>query len=193
MRLVIATANLDKLREFKELAAAEPWLQLEAAADNFNVEETGDTFLENAILKAKQCAQISNCLAMADDSGLAVDALRGRPGIHSARYCPGSDADRRAKLLNELKLLPPDSRKAAFVCAIALVDPKGVIQYTTEARWDGTITFAEKGNNGFGYDSIFQPLNETRTSAQLDPSEKNQVSHRAQAFKQLLQFCKTYA
>jgi XTP/dITP diphosphohydrolase len=127
-------------------------------------------------------------MSVADDSGLIVEALNGRPGIHSARYCEGSDEDRRNKLLEELSKTPDDRRQAAFMCAMAVADPDGSIAYTAIRFWEGLILREARGANGFGYDPIFQPLNKKTTAAELDPEEKNRVSHRGQAWNQVLSF-----
>ncbi|MBP6747116.1 hypothetical protein KA344_17935, partial [bacterium] len=108
------------------------------------------------------------------------------PGIHSARYCEGSDGDRRKKLLHELKDIPLDQRKAAFVCAIAMVDSNGEVLFTCEQQWPGHISLTEIGSNGFGFDPVFVPLGSDITAAQMEPAAKNELSHRGQAWRRFL-------
>jgi XTP/dITP diphosphohydrolase len=188
MDLVLATQNPGKLRELQSLAKSMPELNLILALEGFDPEETGSTFLENAIIKASEAARQTGFLSVADDSGICVDALDGRPGIHSARYAPGSDADRRRKLLAEMESVPEGKRQAAFVCAMALVDKSGRVVFTCQARWSGHLGLAEKGSHGFGYDPIFYPDDMHLTSAEIEPHIKNTVSHRSQAWRQVLNF-----
>lgn len=190
MKLTLATKNPGKLKELKEMSQDLNWLELLLAPDGFDPEETGNTYLENAIIKAKEAARLTNCLSIADDSGLEVDALDGRPGIHSARYCEGTDADRRKKMLNELKDVH-DDRNAHFVCAMAIIDPcKEDPVFTTQRIWRGRISKTELGSSGFGFDPIFYPNEMNVTAAQISPEEKNLVSHRGQAWSETLQFLK---
>jgi XTP/dITP diphosphohydrolase len=188
MKVVLATTNPGKLKELKALAANESWLELVLAPEGFNPEETGKTFIENAKIKARVAAQMSGAMSVADDSGLIVEALNGRPGIHSARYCEGTDEDRRNKLLAELDKTPDDRRQAAFMCAMAVADPDGSIAYTAIRFWEGMIVREAKGANGFGYDPIFRPNTKSITAAELEPEEKNRISHRGQAWNQVLSF-----
>jgi XTP/dITP diphosphohydrolase len=190
MKVILATTNPGKLKEFSELAKDEPWLELELAPSGFNPKETGKTFIDNAKIKALEAAKITGTIAIADDSGIVVEALDGKPGIHSARYCEGSDADRRAKLLQEMKGIPEDRRQASFVCAMVVAEPDGNFPFNSIRVWLGQIATEEKGTNGFGYDPIFNPNNRSCTAAELTPEEKNQVSHRAQAFKQIVNYLK---
>lgn len=186
MKIVLATSNPGKLREFQALSQAAPDLELILAPAGFNPEETGATFVDNALLKAREAAKLCQLPAIADDSGLSVEALNGRPGIHSARYCEGSDGDRRKKLLHELKDIPLDQRKAAFVCAIAMVDSNGEVLFTCEQQWPGHISLTEIGSNGFGFDPVFVPLGSNITAAQMEPAAKNELSHRGQAWRRFL-------
>lgn len=186
MKIVLATSNPGKLKEFQALSLAAPKLELILAPAGFNPEETGATFVDNALLKAREAAKLCQLPAIADDSGLSVEAMDGRPGIHSARYCEGSDADRRKKLLHELKDIPIGQRKAAFVCAIALVDSNGEVLFTCEQRWPGHISLSEIGSNGFGFDPVFVPLGYEITAAQMEPAAKNELSHRGQAWRRFL-------
>jgi XTP/dITP diphosphohydrolase len=188
MKLVLATKNPGKLRELKELAQDASFVDLQLAPDSFDPEETGNTFLENAIIKAKAAAQMTGLHAVSDDSGLEVYALDGRPGIHSARYCEGSDADRRHKVMKEVAALEDNENRAcAFVCAMALCSPDGEVLHTTIGRWHGEIYPVEKGANGFGYDPIFYVVEKGKTSAELPAHEKNQLSHRAKAWRLMLE------
>jgi XTP/dITP diphosphohydrolase len=187
-KLVLATQNPGKLKELKEIAGNIDWLDLVLAPESFDPEETGTTFLANAQIKAEACAHITGCLSVADDSGISVAALDGGPGIYSARYCEGTDADRRTKLLQAVKEIPLAQRQAAFVCAMVLVDQNGKVIYSTEARWPGLIAFEERGTNGFGYDPIFYLPDYDKTSAELASDEKNQISHRGQAWRSVLEF-----
>lgn len=187
MKLVIGTKNPGKLKEFQELAAEQGnWLQMELAPENFSPAETGSTFFENAKIKATEAARLTGIASFADDSGLVIEALKGKPGIHSARYCEGSDADRRAKVLQEMEKIPADSRHAAFFCAMVLANPDGTVAFSTIRCWEGSIGFEEKGANGFGYDPIFYLPKMSKTAAELDAKEKNRISHRGQAWAQLL-------
>lgn len=180
-RLLVASANRGKVAEITQLLAG---LDLEvvglaAYPDFLPGEEPYATFAENAAHKAREAAQFAGCLALADDSGLEVDALGGRPGVYSARY-GRDDAERISKLLAELANVPPTARGARFVCAVALADPAGVL-HVWEGRAEGFITTAPRGEHGFGYDPVF--TQGERTFAELTPAEKNLVSHRGQALR----------
>jgi XTP/dITP diphosphohydrolase len=188
MRIVIATTNPGKLKEFKEIAQGKSTVEFLLAPEGFSVDETGKTFEENAILKARSAAESTGLIAIADDSGIEVDALNGRPGIQSARYCDGDDRARRLKLLEELKDVPEVRRGAAFVCAMAVCVPTGQTVFKTTARWPGRIGLEERGENGFGYDPVFELSDLGKTSAEISSQEKNKLSHRAQAFESVLNF-----
>jgi XTP/dITP diphosphohydrolase len=151
------------------------------------VEETGTTFAENAALKASQVAQALKMWTIADDSGLEVDALGGRPGVYSARYAgtDGDDAANNTKLLQELQGVPDERRGAAFACHLALSDPAGEIRLRVEDRCRGRIVHELHGENGFGYDPLFLVLEYHRTFGELGPALKNVLSHRARAFMKL--------
>lgn len=190
MKVVLATRNPGKLKELKELAKDAPELEFVLAPPAFDPQETGQTFMENAIIKAKAAATQTGLHALADDSGLVVEALCGAPGIHSARYCEGDDAARRRKLLGEMSQKESEDPRAAFVCAMAFCAPDGQVLHTAEANWQGVICCVERGNNGFGYDPIFLLPEKGLTAAQLASSEKNQISHRAQAFRKMLEHMK---
>ena len=183
-KLLIATRNQGKVMEFGQLFHSIPYelVSLDDEGITIDVEETGSTFEENARLKAKEYSQHSGLLTLADDSGLEVHALNGRPGVRSARYGGDglSDEARVELLLSELSNVPWDSRNARFYCVIALVSPSGY-ETTAHGSVDGIIDTSPKGNNGFGYDPVFY-LDEWRcTTAELPPYEKNKLSHRGLA------------
>jgi XTP/dITP diphosphohydrolase len=191
MDLVLATTNVGKLRELQVLALAMPELHLILAPEGFDTEETGSTFIENAVIKASEAARQTGKLSVADDSGLCVEALDGRPGLYSARYAPGTDADRRHKLLGEMASVPEGKRQAAFVCAMAVVDGDKVV-FTCQSSWPGQLAMAERGANGFGFDPIFLPTDMLQTAAEIEPHLKNDVSHRGQAWRQVLNFLSSH-
>lgn len=190
MKLVLASQNSGKLKELKSLLESLP-IELSLAPIGFDPAETGNTYLENAEIKAREAALMTGNLSISDDSGIEVEALGWGPGVRSARYCQGTDIDRRRKILAEMKDVPDDKRKARYVCALVLADPNKVI-YSTEAYWDGEIIREELGENGFGYDPIFRPNDCDGTSSQISPEEKNQKSHRAKAFAQVVLFLEEY-
>lgn len=181
-KLVVATGNPGKLKEMQAyLEGLE--IKLTLKPDELEIDETGDTFMANACLKASQVAKATGEWAIADDSGLSVDALNGAPGIYSARY-GNSDADRIERLLRELG--NKDNRQAEFACAIAIASPDGSIVLETEGICRGEILTKPRGNGGFGYDPIFYVPEEQQTFAEMTPELKHEVSHRGQAFKALL-------
>jgi XTP/dITP diphosphohydrolase len=189
-RLVLATGNAGKLREMREILA--PWQVDVRSLAEFTAsaaDETGLTFVENALLKARFAAQAAGLPAIADDSGLEVDALRGAPGIHSARYAgPGcDDAANNARLLRELEAVPDAGRGARYRCAMVYLrwpeDPAPVV---AQAAWEGRIGRTPRGNGGFGYDPLFLVDDGVRSAAELAPADKNQRSHRGQALRALV-------
>ncbi|HPA01218.1 MAG TPA: RdgB/HAM1 family non-canonical purine NTP pyrophosphatase [Chiayiivirga sp.] len=189
-RLVLASHNAGKLAELRALLAP---AGIEVLAQSQfgigEIEETGATFVENALLKARHASRISALPALADDSGLCVDALGGAPGLHSARYA-GADGDARAnflKLLDALAAVPDAHRGAHFHCTLALLrHPEDPAPLLCEGRWRGRILHEPQGEGGFGYDPVF--LDETlgQSAAELGREEKSAVSHRGQALRQLL-------
>lgn len=183
-KLLLATNNSGKLREFRSLLQGVPFELVIPSELNINnsVAETGDSYQENASLKARTLAKKSHLLTLADDSGLEVDALHGEPGVMSARYAGEnvSDADRVNYLLSRLKNVPKDKRSARFVCVIALAQPDGSVQFCS-GECKGVITFEPRGENGFGYDPIFYFPELQKTMAELPMNLKNQVSHRGKA------------
>lgn len=180
--LVVATGNPGKVKELARRLAGLPW-QLIAKPDELDIEETGTTFGENAFLKASQIAQATGQWAIADDSGLAVDALDGAPGLYSARY-GSTDPERIAKLLAALEGVA--DRRARFVCAIAVANPRGEQVILTEGICEGEISIAPRGDRGFGYDPIFFVPDLGKTFAEMDPDTKDRISHRGRALAQLL-------
>ncbi|MEA3345820.1 MAG: XTP/dITP diphosphatase [Chloroflexota bacterium] len=184
MKLLIATRNRGKLREYEALLAGLE-LQLVDLTEmgiSLEVEETGETFEENAVLKARAYAQASGLLTLADDSGLEVDALGGEPGVRTARYGGrgASDEDRYRLLLRRLEGVPKGERGARFRCVIAIATPDGEL-HTAEGVCEGCIAFQPRGSHGFGYDPVFFVPEYGCTMAQLPPEVKNRISHRARA------------
>ena len=194
-KVVLASSNAGKLREINQLIGG---LDMEAVPQSdFDVpdaDETGLTFVENAILKARHAAQLTGLPAIADDSGLEVDALNGAPGIYSSRFAgvDASDADNLQKLLVELKTVPEEQRTARFQCLMVFMahdeDPTPLI---CQGSWEGRILCAPQGENGFGYDPVFWVPGERCTSAELSAELKNRLSHRGQALQKLLSALKT--
>lgn len=185
-KLVMATNNENKLREAREILAPlgiEVISQREAGAD-CDPDENGATFAENAMIKARAVYDIVGLPVIADDSGLCVDALGGRPGVHSARYAPkGQEC---AKLLDEMRDIPADKRQAAFRCTIVYIGSDCTETLTGECR--GSIGYEMRGSNGFGYDPVF--MVGERTMAELSADEKNSISHRGAALRELYAFLK---
>lgn len=189
-KIVLATNNSGKIIELNALLAP---LKLDVHPQNeftnSSADETGSTFIENAILKARHAASVSGLPAIADDSGLEVDALNGAPGIYSARFAgpDASDQDNIDKLLTELKDIPTAQRTARFHCVLVYMkhadDPTPVVCH---GKWEGVITLEQQGRKGFGYDPVFFIPSIDKTSAQLTKEEKNAISHRGKALSQLV-------
>lgn len=179
--LVIASGNAGKVREFGHLLA-ELALEIRPQPEGLDVEETGSTFAENARLKASAAARASGCWALADDSGLSVQALGGAPGVHSARYAD-SDAARIARLLRELA--GAGDRSAQFTAALAVADPSGAIRLEVEGICPGVILNEARGTGGFGYDPVFFVPETGLTYAEMDKELKGRIGHRGKAFAQL--------
>lgn len=186
-RLVVASTNAGKIREVSLALSDLPDWNVESLPDLEDIEETGTTFLENASLKASHYSRALDGLVLADDSGLSVNALDGRPGVHSARYAPSTD-ERNQLLLGELAALGPEAdRSAAFYCAFA-VARGGTVVWTAQTDLQGRITTEPVGEYGFGYDPIFEVPAAGKTLAQMFATEKNQVSARGRALKELRSF-----
>ncbi len=188
--IVLASNNSGKLREFHQMfnnTSLNIISQSEYSVSD--AEETGLSFIENAILKARHCCEKTQLPSIADDSGLAVDYLQGAPGIYSARYAGehGNDAKNNKKLLSNLSAAPKDQRSAQFICALAFMrhaeDPTPIV---CQASWEGTILSEAQGEHGFGYDPLFWVPEKKCSSAQLAPEIKNAISHRAKALQLLL-------
>ncbi len=190
-KIVLATGNAGKLREFQQIlgnASIEFVTQRSLGVED--ADETGLSFVENAIIKARHACSITGLPALADDSGIEVDALNGKPGIYSARYAgPGAtDQSNNAKLLAALAEVPIEGRAARFQCVIVFMrhseDP---MPFIAQGTWEGRILFDVSGENGFGYDPLFYVPTHQCASAQLDPATKNSISHRGQALQSLLE------
>ena len=191
MRLIFATGNKGKMNEIREIMSdSVPVLSMAEAGVSTDVEEDGNSFMENSFIKARAVARtckekgIDDAIVLADDSGLVVDALNGEPGIYSARYL-GEDTPysiKNAKIIERLNGVSDEDRTARFVCAIACVMPDGR-EYSAEATYEGAIGYEERGEHGFGYDPIVYLPNRGVYSAELDPDEKNRISHRGKALQ----------
>jgi len=191
MQILIATTNVGKAREFREMLTAGPidWSDLTGRSIDAP-DETGHTFRANASLKAAFYARHFHTWTLADDSGLAVDALDGKPGVHSARWAVmhhagTGNADNNQLLLQQLNDVPQEQRTARFVCVLALSDPAGRIVFTARGTVQGHILREARGSNGFGYDPLFLVEGTDLTMAELGEDEKNRISHRALAIKNL--------
>ena len=189
-RIAIATRNAHKLRELERICADWPteWVtvtnhDLTAFPD---VEETGDTYLDNALLKARAVAAALEIPALADDSGIEVDALGGKPGVRSARYAGQGASDQRnlQELIRAVRGVPASGRTARYRCVAALALPDGTVMHA-DGTCEGSLTKDPRGDGGFGYDPIFVPAGWERTMAELAPEEKDRISHRGRAFRSL--------
>ncbi len=193
-KLLIASLNKAKVREIKAILSG---ISLKVISMNDfpaidSAEETGRTFMDNAILKAKYYAEKFDLLTLAEDSGLEVDALDGRPGVYSARYTEGSDSDRVKKLLDEMREVKKDNRSARFVAAAVIYHPQKGLLFSATGICKGLIASLPTGQNGFGYDPVFYLPEIDKTSAQLTLEEKNKVSHRAKALIKCLDYLTNY-
>lgn len=189
-KIIFATGNEEKMREIREILASLPVevLSMKEAGIQADIIEDGKTFEENAVIKAKAIAQLSEEIVLADDSGLVIDYLNGEPGIYSARYM-GEDTSYRIKnenLIQRLEGVPDEERTARFVCVIAAAFPDGTV-LTTEGTVEGRIGYEEKGENGFGYDPIFYLPEYGCTTAQLTEEKKNEISHRGKALRKMVE------
>lgn len=189
-RVVLATGNPGKLRQFSELLGGTGITLLRQS--DFGIEppeETGSTFLENALIKARNAARITGLPAIADDSGIEVDALGGRPGLYSARYAGqnATDLENLEKMLGELQDVPPERRGARYRSVIVYIaDATDSEPLIGEGTWEGSIAESPRGRDGFGYDPIFLPRGDTRTAAEMPAAERNSRSHRGQAWREFL-------
>jgi len=185
-KIVFATKNKNKLKEVS-LFLEKSGIEVCGVPEEFDPEETGETFTENAVIKAVEAARLSGLPAFGDDSGLVVDALDGRPGVYSSRYAE-NDSKRIAKLLDELKNTPDELRTARFVCAMAIATSEGKVLYTTEGKCEGKIINDLRGANGFGYDPVFYIPQFASTLAELSLEQKNTVSHRGAALEKVIKW-----
>lgn len=186
MKIVFATENLHKLQEIKSIAESFGFnADFVLPNKDFKPIENGRTFEENSLIKANEAYRVSNEYCLADDSGLCVEALDGAPGLYSARYA-GSQDEKIEKLLKELEGVK--DRKAQFVCCMTLLDNKGNLIFQTSGKCHGSIVTERKGVNGFGYDPIFLVDGYSKTMAELTSQEKNKISHRAVALKEVIDF-----
>ena len=188
IEIVLATGNEHKVAEINAIANSQG-INFVKVCDGFAPVEDGKTFEENSVIKAKTASALMKRYSMADDSGLCVDALDGRPGLHSARYAP-TQKEKIEKLLAELKFVPKEKRTANFVCTMALTDNEGNLVHQTKGICEGRITFEPYGNGGFGYDPVFEVSGFGKTMAEFTEEEKNSRSHRAKALLPMLAWIK---
>ena len=190
MRIVIATGNQDKVREINEILAGKGFeaISMKEAGVKVDIEENGSTFEENALIKAKAVFDVIGGYVMADDSGICIDAMGGRPGIYSARFCGENSTyqEKFDKIFEGLKDVPEEERTAEFVCAIAVVRPDGS-SFTVRGECCGVLHEKPMGDNGFGYDPIFYVPEFNMTTAQMDPEQKNAISHRGRALRAMVE------
>ncbi len=184
--ITVATANPHKLKEINEINTFKN-ITLSIVEGDFDPEETGSNFEENAYIKAREAAKIMNNYALADDTGLCVDALGGAPGLYSARYAETAEK-RIQRLLNELNDIPEDKRTANFTCAMVLVDKNGNIIHKETGMAEGIIVETNQGTNGFGYDPVFFMPEYNQTMAEMPTELKNKISHRAKALIPMLEW-----
>jgi len=184
MEIVLGSSNPHKVKEINEIVAG-TGIKFILPTAGFDPDETGKTFEENAYIKAHEAWKLSHTWALADDSGLCIDALGGKPGIYSARYeeTPQKRIDRVLRELSGVK-----DREAHFTCRMTLIAPDGKVALSCEGRCEGSIVESQRGVNGFGYDPIFLIKGDTRTMAELSDSEKNKVSHRSRALSQVIEY-----
>ena len=187
MEIILATQNVGKLKEFNELAKGSGLTFIPIPVEGTFPEETGHTFFENAFIKANYAFSLTGLPSIGDDSGLDVDALNGRPGIHSSRYSrEGTDKSNVDKLLLELRSVQDKDRSARFKCCLVLIQNSQSDPISAEGEVEGKISEGERGNKGFGYDPVFIPKGSLLHMAEIEESEKNLISHRANAFRSLI-------
>ncbi len=194
MKITFATGNahkLEELREITELVTGDAnFVTFSTPPKPFDPDENGETFEANSLIKAREANRITGMMTLADDSGLCVEALDGRPGLHSARYADTQD-EKIEKLLGEMS--GKANRRAKFVCAMTLLDENGEILTVERGECHGEISLKRAGTNGFGFDPVFVPDGEKRTLAEMSDDEKNTISHRANALKKVIEYLKTHA
>lgn len=196
MELLIATKNTGKVKEIEKLLSNLP-VTLKSLNDFPHIpepEETGSTFAENAVLKARYYALQTNLPALADDSGLEIKALNNAPGIFSARYAGenASQSEKIEKILAEIEQVESDNRQARFVCSVAISDQNGAISFSADGTCNGKISLEPRGNNGFGYDPVFIPDGFSETFGELSDNVKQQISHRAQAIQKIIAYLQSF-
>lgn len=191
LKIVLATSNPHKIEEINAITE-NLGVEFILPPDVFDPIENGETFEENALLKAKEANKLTNMLTLADDSGLCVDALDGGPGIYSARYAD-TPKSRIEKLLTVLKNVPSEKRTAKFVCAMVLLDEHGKVLFSDRGECFGKIGLEPKGKNGFGYDPVFIVNGTNLTMAELSEEEKNKISHRAIALNKVINFISSHS
>ncbi len=184
--LVFATKNKNKLSEVKKMLE-NSGIEVQGIEGEFSPEESGDTFEQNAYIKAFEAAKITNLPALADDSGLVVQALNGRPGVYSSRY-EKTDEKRNNKLLQELKDVSAEKRSAKFVCSMVIVSSEGEKLFSVTETCEGKIAFSPSGGHGFGYDPVFYLPEKNATMAELTMEEKNKISHRGKALRKTVEW-----
>lgn len=194
MKITFATGNahkLEELREITELVTGDTgFIDFSTPPKPFDPDENGITFEANSLIKAREANRLTGMMTLADDSGLCVEALDGRPGLHSARYA-GTQDEKIEKLLAEME--GKTNRRAKFVCAMTLLDENGEILTVERGECHGEISLQRAGTNGFGFDPVFIPTGETRTLAEMSDVEKNRISHRANALKNIINYLKSHA
>ena len=184
MKIVLASSNEHKVKEINEISIGEG-IEFILPPSGFDPIEDGDTFEENSLIKAREAWNLSKTWTLADDSGLCIDSLGGKPGIHSARYAE-TPQKRIERVLKEMEGI--ENRKAHFACCMTLINPQGNVEYSYTGICEGSITKESRGTNGFGYDPIFLVENSTKTMAELSDDEKNHVSHRFRALRKILNY-----
>lgn len=189
IKIALGTSNPNKLAEINEILQEVNGIEFVLVDGNFNPAENGVSFEENSYIKAAEAARIMGIPALADDTGLCVDALNGRPGLYSARYAPDQKS-KIDKLLSEMNNVPPSKRSAYFICTMTLVAPDGTKLYSQTGQINGLISECAVGGNGFGYDPIFYIPDLNKTMAEMTLEEKNTLSHRAKALKPMVEWIK---
>ena len=186
MKIVLGSSNPHKVKEINEIIGDKN-IEFILPPNGFDPDETGTTFAENSLIKAKAAWELSHDWSLADDSGLCIDALGGKPGIYSARYAE-TPQKRIERVLRELEGVGVNERTAHFVCHMTLINPAGEVALSCEGICKGSIIKEAKGTNGFGYDPIFMPEGYDKTIAELPEDEKNRISHRSKALQQVLEY-----